>query len=90
MTSGGQKFLEGFDCAHTVRLNHKMLTNSIDRRDLSIGFDEGNEGRKNERTRIEEAPNKGRFHFKVSLGEVFGSTEHLQKYLRFRMKSNNN
>ena len=75
-TSSG-KHLEEISHAHIVSLMYKLLTSSKDSDDLSIGFDRNRGRRKSEIS--DNKSNKGKYHIRIYLKDVFGFAEHQEK-----------
>ena len=77
LTTSSGKHLEDISHAHLVSLMYKLTTSSEDSKDLSIGFDNSRN-----RRRDELAPNKNvkaKYHLKILLKDVFGFAEHQEK-----------
>ena len=77
LTTSSGKHLEDISHAHLVSLIYKLITSSKDSNDLSIGFDNSRN-----RRRDELAPNeniKGKYHLKIMLRDIFGFAEHQEK-----------
>ena len=72
-TSSG-KHLENIDHAHIVSLMYELLSSSRDTDDLSIGFDRSRDKRKREL--INNKNQKGKFHLRIYLKDVFGFAEY--------------
>ena len=75
-TSSGKK-LENIDHDHIVSLMYKLLTSSKGSDDLSIGFDR-DRGRR-QRELSNNKPQKGKFHVRIYLTDVFGFAENQEK-----------
>ena len=75
-TSSG-KHLEDISHAHLVSLMYKLITSSKDMNDLSIGFDNSRNRRRNELALNKNI--KGKYHVKIMLKDVFGFAEHQEK-----------
>ena len=75
-TSSG-KHLENIDHAHVVSLMYKLLTSSKGSDDLSIGFDRDRGRRQRELTNTKTQ--KGKYHIRIYLKDVFGFAEHQEK-----------
>ena len=76
-TTSSGKHLEDISHAHLVSLMYKLIASSKDSNDLSIGFDNSRNRRKDEL-----APNKiikGKYHDKIMLKDVFGFAKHQEK-----------
>ena len=77
LTTSSGKHLEDISHAHLVSLMYKLITSCNDSNDLSIGFDNSRN-----RRRDELALNKninGKYHVKIMLKDVFGLAEHQEK-----------
>ena len=77
LTTSSGKHLEDNSHTHLVSLMYKLITSSRDSNDLSIGFDNSRN-----RRRDELAPNKnikGKYHVNIMLKDVFGFAEHQEK-----------
>ena len=72
-TSSG-KHLENIDHAHIVSLMYKLLSSSRDTDDLSIGLDRNRDKRKREL--LNNKNQKGKFHLRIYLKNVFGFAEY--------------
>ena len=72
-TSSG-KHLENIDHAHIVSLMYKLLSSSRDTDDLSTGFDRSRDKRKREL--LNNKNQKGKFHLRIYLKDVFGFAEY--------------
>ena len=77
LTTSSGKHLEEISHAHIVSLMYKLLTSSKDSDDLSIGFDRNRGRRKNELSNNKN--NKGKYHIRVYLKDIFGFAEHQEK-----------
>ena len=75
-TSSG-KHLENIDHAHIISLMYKLLTSSKGSDDLSIGFDRDRIRRQRELTN--NKTQKGKYHVRVYLKDVFGFAEYQNK-----------
>ena len=75
-TSSG-KHLEDISHAHLVSLMYKLITSSKDSNDLSIGFDNSRNRRRDELAQNKNI--KGKFHVKIMLKDVFGFAECQEK-----------
>ena len=75
-TSTG-KHLENIDHAHIVSLMYKLLTSSKGSDDLSIGFDRDRNKRQRELTN--NKTQKGKFHVRIYLKDVFSFAEYQEK-----------
>ena len=71
------KHLEDIIHAHLVSLMYKIITSSKDSNDLSIGFDNSRNRRRDELTLNKNI--KGKYHVKIMLKDVFGFAEHQEK-----------
>ena len=74
LTTSSGKHLENIDHAHIVSLMYKLLYSSRDSDDSSIGFDRSREKRKRELLNIKSQ--KGIFHLRIYLKDVFGFAEY--------------
>ena len=77
LTTSSGKHLEDISHALLVSLMYKLITSSKDSNDLSIGFDDIHN-----RRRDELAPNKhmkSKYHLKYMLKDIFGFVEHQDK-----------
>ena len=74
LTTSSGKLLENIDHAHIVSLMHKLLSSSRDSDDLSIGFDRNRDKRKREL--LNNKTQKGKFHLRIYLKDVFGFAEY--------------
>ena len=77
LTTSSGKHLENVDHAHIVSLMYKLLTSSKGSDDLSIGFDR-DRGRR-QRELINNKTQKGRYHVRIYLKDVFGFAEFQEK-----------
>ena len=77
LTTSSGKHLENIDHAHIVSLMYKLLTSSKGSDDLSIGFDRDRNRRQRELT-INKTQ-KGKYHIRISLKDVFGFAEYQDK-----------
>ena len=77
LTTSSGKHLENIDHAHIVSLMYQLLTSSRGSDDLSIGFDRDRNRRQRELT-INETQ-KGKFHVRIYLKDVFGLAEYQEK-----------
>ena len=77
LTTSSGKHLENIDHAHIVSLMYKLLTSSKGSDDLSIGFDRDRNRRQREFT-INKTQ-KGKYHVRIYLKDVFGFAEHQDK-----------
>ena len=71
------KHLEDISHAHLVSLMYKLITSSKDSNDLSIGFDNSRNRRRDELALNKNI--KGKYHLKIMLKDVFGFAEHQEK-----------
>ena len=77
LTTSSGKHLENIDHAHVVSLMYKLLTSSRGSFDLSIGFDRDRNRRQRELTN--NKTQKGKFHVRIYLKDVFGFAEYQVK-----------
>ena len=77
LTTSSGKHLEDISHAHLVSLMHKLITSSKDSNDLSIGFDNSRNRRRDELALNKNI--KGKYHVKIMLKDVFGFAEHQEK-----------
>ena len=77
LTTSSGKHLENIDHAHIVSLMYKLLTSSKGSDDLSIGFDRDRNRRQRELT--DNKTQKGKYHIRIYLKEVFGFAEYQNK-----------
>ena len=77
LTTSSGKYLEDISHAHIVSLMYKLLTSSKDSDDLSIGFDRNRDRRQREVTNNKN--NKGKYHIRIYLKDIFGFAEHQEK-----------
>ena len=77
LTTSSGKHLENIDHAHIVSLMYKLLTSSRGRNDFSIGFDRDRNRRQRELTN--NKTQKGKFHVRIYLKDVFGFAEYQEK-----------
>ena len=77
LTTSSGKHLENIDHAHIVSLMYKLLSSSKGSDDLSIGFDR-DRGRK-QRALANNKTQKGKFHVRIYLKDVFGFVEYQEK-----------
>ena len=77
LTTHSGKHLEDIIHAHLVSLMYKIITSSRDSNDLSIGFDNSRNRRRDELTLNKNI--KGKYHVKLMLKDVFGFAEHQEK-----------
>ena len=77
MTTSGGKHLEDISHAHLVSLMYKLITSSKDSNDLSIGFDNSRNRRRDELALNKNI--KDKYHVKIMLKHVFGFAEHQEK-----------
>ena len=77
LTTSSGKHLEDISHAHLVSLMYKLKTSSKDSNDLSIGFDQSRNRRRDELARNKNI--KGKYHVKIMLKDVFGFAEHIEK-----------
>ena len=76
LTTSSGKHLENVDHAHIVCLMYELLSSSRDSDDLSIGFDRSRDRKKPEL--INNKTQKGKYHLRIYLKDVFGFAEHQQ------------
>ena len=76
MTSSG-KHLEDISHTHLVSLMYKLITSSKDSNDLSIGFDNDRNRRRDELALNKNI--KGKYHLKIMLKDIFGFAECQEK-----------
>ena len=77
LTKSSGQHLENIDHTHIVSLMYKLLTSSRSSDDLSIGFDRDCNRRQRELTN--NKTQKGKFHVRIYLKDVFGFAEHHEK-----------
>ena len=77
LTTSSGKHFENIDHAHVVSLMYKLLTSSRGSDDLSIGFERDRNRRQRELT-INKSQ-KGKYHVRIYLIDVFGFAEYLEK-----------
>ena len=77
LTTSGGKHLEDISHSHIVSLMYKLITSSKDSNDLSIGFDQSRNRRRDELALNKNI--KGKYHVKIMLKDVFGFAEHHEK-----------
>ena len=77
LTTSSGKHLKIIDHAHIVSLMYKLLTSSRGSDDLSIGFDRDRNRRQRELTN--NKTQKGKFHVRICLKDVFGFAEYQEK-----------
>ena len=77
LTTSSGKHLKNIDHAHIVSLMYKLLSSSKGSDDLSIGFDK-DRGRR-QRALINNKTQKGKFHVRIYLKDVFGFAEYQEK-----------
>ena len=77
LTTSSGKHLENIDHAHIVSLMYKLLSSSKGSDDLSIGFDRDRGRRQRELTNNKNQ--KGKFHVRIYLKDVFGFAEYQEK-----------
>ena len=76
LTTNSGKHLENIDHAHIVCFMYKLLSSSRHSDDLSIGFDRSRDRRKRELNNYKTQ--KGKYHLRIYLKDVFGFAEHQQ------------
>ena len=77
LTTSSGKHLEDISHAHLVSLMYKLITSSKDSNDLSIGFDNSRNRRRDELALNKNI--KGKYIVKIMLKDVFGFVEHQEK-----------
>ena len=77
LTTSSGKHLEDISHAHLVSLMYKLITSSKDSNDLSIGFDNNRNRRRDELALNKNI--KGKYHVKIMLKDVFGFAECQEK-----------
>ena len=77
LTTSSGKHLANIDHAHIVSLMYKLVTSSKGSDDLSIGFDRDRNRRQRELTN--NKTQKGKFHVRIYLKDVFGFAEYQKK-----------
>ena len=77
LTTSSGKHLENIDHAHIVSLMYRLLSSSKGSDDLSIGFDR-DRGRR-QRALTNNKTQKGKFHVRIYLEDVFGFAEYQEK-----------
>ena len=77
LTTSSGKHLENIDHAHIVSLMYKILSSSKVSDDLSIGFDRDRNRRQRELSN--NKTQKGKFHVRIYLKDVFGFAEYQEK-----------
>ena len=77
LTTSSGKHLENIDHYHIVSLMYKLLSSSKGSDDLSIGFDRDRGRRQRELTN--NKTQKGKFHVRIYLKDVFGFAEYQDK-----------
>ena len=77
LTTSSGKHLEDISHAHLISLMYKLVTSSKDSNDLSIGFDNSRNRRRDELALNKNI--KGKYHVKIMLKDVFGFAEHQEK-----------
>ena len=77
LTTSSGKHLEDISHAHLVSLMYKLITSSKDSNDLSIGFDNSRNRRRDELALHKNI--KAKYHVKFMLKDVFGFAEHQEK-----------
>ena len=77
LTTSSGKHLENIDHPHIVSLMYKLLISSKGSDDLSIGFDRDRNRRQRELTN--NRTQKGKYHVRVHLKDVFGFAEYQDK-----------
>ena len=74
LTTSSSKHLEKINHAHNVSLMYKLLSSSKRCDDLSNGFDQSKDRRKEELTKSKNI--KGKYHLRIHLKDIFGFPEH--------------
>ena len=77
LTTSSGKHLEDISHAHLVSLMYKLITSSKDSNDLSVGFDNNRNRRRDELALNKNI--KGKYHLKILLKDIFGFAEHQEK-----------
>ena len=77
LTTASGKHLENIDHAHIVSLMYMLLSSSKGSDDLSVGFDR-DRGRR-QRALTNNKTQKGKFHVRIYLKDVFGFAEYQEK-----------
>ena len=77
LTTSSGKHLENNDHAHIVSLMYKLLPSCKGSDDLSIGFDRDRNRRQRELSN--NKTQKGKFHVRIYLKDVFGFAEYHEK-----------
>ena len=77
LTTSSGKHLENIDHSYMVSLMYKLLTSSKVSDDLSICFDRDRNRRQRELTN--NKPQKGKYHVRIYLKDVFGFAEYQEK-----------
>ena len=77
LTTSSGKHLEDISHAHLVSLMYKLITSSKDSNDLSIGFDNSRNRRRDELALNKDI--KCKYHVKIMLKDVFGFVEQQEK-----------
>ena len=77
LTTSSGKHLEDISHAHLVSLMYKLITSSKDSNELSIGFDNSRNRRRDELALNKNI--KGKYHLKIMLKDVFGFAESQEK-----------
>ena len=77
LTTSSGKHLEDISHAHLVSLMYKLITSSKDSNDLSFGFDNNRNRRRDELAQNKNI--KGKYHLKIMLKDVFGFAECQEK-----------
>ena len=86
LTTSSGKYLENIDHAHIVSLMYNLLTSSRGSDDLSIGFDRDRNRRQRELTN--NKTEKGKFHVRIYLKDVFGFAEYQKSYIWIGLQIN--
>ena len=77
LTTSSGKHLEDISHAHLVSLMYKLITSTKNSNDLSIGFENSRNRRRDELALNKNI--KGKYHPKIMLKDVFGFAEHQEK-----------
>ena len=77
LTTNSGKHLEVISHAHLVSLMYKLITSSKDSNDLSVGFNNSRDRRRDELAQNKNI--KGKYHLKIMLKDVFGFAECQEK-----------
>ena len=77
LTTSSEKHLENIDHAHIVSLMYKLVSSCKGSDDLSFGFDRDRNRRQRELSN--NKTQKGKFHVRIYLKDVFGFAEYQEK-----------